>query len=83
MIATNKQTSIADLAWRDGGLVFNGLDKNHDGVITIDESPSAEQFREADADHDGRVTRDEFKVFWQRQRAKRADAKTQSTKAAE
>jgi peroxiredoxin len=83
MIATNKQTSIADLAWRDGGLVFNGLDKNHDGVITIDESPSAEQFREADADHDGRVTREEFKGFWQRQRAKRADAKTQSTKTAE
>jgi peroxiredoxin len=70
--ATNKQTSISELVWRDGGLVFNGLDKNHDGVITIDESPSAEQFREADADHDGKVTREEFKVFWQRQRAKRA-----------
>jgi hypothetical protein len=74
IIATNQQTSIADLAWRDGGLVFNGLDKNHDGVITIEESPSAEQFREADADHDGKVTREEFKIFWQRQRAKRASA---------
>jgi len=79
MIATNRQTSIADLAWRDGGLVFNGLDKNHDSVITIEESPSAEQFREADADRDGKVTREEFKVFWQRQRVKREAANTSSS----
>lgn len=77
IIATNKETSIADLAWRDGGLVFNGLDKNHDGVITIDESPSAQQFHDADADHDGKVTREEFKIFWQRQRGKRAAANSQ------
>jgi hypothetical protein len=69
--ATGKQPSLAEIAMRDGGFIFNGLDKNHDGVITIDESPSPGQFREADLDHDGKVTREEFRMFWQRQREKR------------
>ncbi len=69
--ATGAQPSLVEAALRDGGFIFNGLDKNHNGVITIDESPSAAQFRLADADHDGEVTRDEFKNYWQRQREKR------------
>ena len=56
---------------RDGRSIFNRLDQNHDGAITIEESPTPEQFRAADADHDGKVTREEFKVYWQRQREKR------------
>jgi thiol-disulfide isomerase/thioredoxin/mono/diheme cytochrome c family protein len=66
-----KKPSLIEMALRDGGLVFNGLDQNGDGKITIDESPSARQFREADADSDGSVTREEFRVFWQQQQAKR------------
>ena len=66
-----KKPSLIEMALRDGGLVFNGLDQNGDGNITIDESPSARQFREADADSDGSVTREEFRVFWQKQQAKR------------
>jgi hypothetical protein len=59
---------------RDGGMVFIGLDKNRDGKLTLDESPAPQQFREADADQDGFVTREEFRVFWQRQREKRRGA---------
>jgi hypothetical protein len=72
--ASAKQPSLVEAVMRDGGFIFNGLDKNHDGVITIKESPTAEQFRAADTDHDGKVTREEFKVYWQRQREKRKAA---------
>ncbi len=73
-IPAGEKVSIADAVMRDGGAIFEGLDKNHDGVITLDESPNAAQFREADTDQDGKVTREEFKVFWQKQRAKRRAA---------
>lgn len=66
--AVAKKSSVWELAMRDGGLVFSGLDKNRDGVITREESPSPEQFQIADSNGDGSVTREEFKVFWQRQR---------------
>ena len=69
------QVSLVEAALRDGGVIFNTLDKNHDGVITIDESPSAAQFRIADGDHDGKVTREEFKVYWQHRQEKRKPAK--------
>ncbi len=66
--------SIVELALRDGGLIFNGLDKNHDDKITLNEAPSAAQFRDADANGDGAVTREEFKVFWRRQADKKKAA---------
>jgi hypothetical protein len=62
-----KEASLLLAAARDGGVVFNLLDKNHDGKITINESPSRDAFGQADADVDGSVTREEFKVFWQKQ----------------
>ena len=68
---STKQPTLIELALHDGGLVFNGLDKNHDGKLTIDESPNAQQFRDADANSDGMVTREEFKAYWQH-RAKTA-----------
>jgi hypothetical protein len=67
----SEHVSIAEMALRDGGLVFMGLDKNRDGKLTPDEAPSPKQFEEADSDHDGIVTREEFKVYWQKQREKR------------
>ena len=66
-----KEPSLLEMALRDGGLVFNHLDKNHDGKITIDESPTPEAFREADTNGDGVVTREEFKVYWQRKQAEK------------
>jgi hypothetical protein len=75
--ASGQQPSLVEAVMRDGGFIFNGLDKNHDGVITIDESPTPAQFHAADADHDGKVTREEFKVYWQRQREKRKAANVQ------
>jgi len=69
------QASLVEAALRDGGFIFNSLDKNHDGVITIDESPSPAQFRIADADHDGKVTREEFKIYWQHRQEKRKPGK--------
>ena len=65
-----KQPSLIEMALRDGGLVFNGLDKNHDGKLTIDESPTPQQFRDADANSDGVVMREEFHVYWQKQAKK-------------
>ena len=67
---TIRQPSLIELALRDGGLVFNGLDKNREGKITIGESPTPQQFRDADANSDGSVTREEFRAFWQRQAKK-------------
>jgi len=66
-----KASSLVEMALRDGGLIFTRLDKNRDDKITLDESPSAASFQQADANNDGEVTRDEFKVFWQRQKKPR------------
>jgi mono/diheme cytochrome c family protein len=60
------QTSLIELAMRDGGVVFSSLDKNHDGKITPDETPSPKEFKDADADGDGVVTREEFAEYWKR-----------------
>src|ERR1700733_5158246 len=42
--------------------MFDGMDKNHDGVVTRKEYEeySHKWFREADANHDGKLTREEF-----------------------
>jgi hypothetical protein len=66
--------SIREVAMRDGGIVFVGLDKNRDGKITLDETPSPKEFRAADADGDGVVTREEFREYW-RKRTERARAR--------
>jgi hypothetical protein len=73
--ATAKQTSIAELVMRDGSLVFSGLDKNQDGLITREESPSAQQFQTADANGDGSVTREEFRTYWQQRNKRQSEAK--------
>ena len=54
----------------DGGLAFNGLDKDRDGKLVVEESPDAAAFHATDSDGDGVVTRAEFKVYW-RQHGKR------------
>ena len=65
--------SLIEMALRDGGLVFNRLDKNRDGVLTLDEAPTPQQFKDADADGDGVVTREEFRIIWlQKQKKKPA-----------
>jgi peroxiredoxin len=68
--ATAKRPSLREIALRDGGMVFNGLDKNRDGKLTMDESPTEQQFKDADANADGSVTREEFRVYWQKRREK-------------
>jgi len=65
--ASTKKVSLIEMAARDGGLIFNGLDKNRDGKLTPNESPTPQQFKDADADADGFVTREEFRVYWQKQ----------------
>jgi hypothetical protein len=65
--ATHRQPSLIEMALRDGGAVFNRLDRNHDGVLTVEESPTRRQFETADADGDGTVTREEFRAYWQAQ----------------
>ncbi len=57
-------------ALREGSAVFNQLDRNHDGKITPDESPSAAQFRAADVDQDGVVTREELRTLLQKRKKK-------------
>ena len=68
--ATAKRPSLREIALRDGGMVFNGLDKNRDGKLTIEESPTAQQFKDADADADAIVSREEFRIYLQKQREK-------------
>lgn len=63
------QVSLVELAMRDSGAIFNTLDKNHDGKITLDETPSPKEFDQADANHDGAVTREEFAEYWKRRTA--------------
>ncbi|MEY4691786.1 MAG: hypothetical protein RIT19_2111, partial [Verrucomicrobiota bacterium] len=48
---------------RPGGRVFEALDRNRDGRITPDESPSPAQFKAADADGNGEVTPEEFRAL--------------------
>lgn len=66
-VPAGERASLLEIALRDGGVVFNNLDKNRDGVITIEESPTPGQFKQADGDGDGKVTREEFKEFWRKQ----------------
>lgn len=48
---------------RPGGRAFEALDRNRDGRITPDESPSPAQFKAADADGNGEVTPEEFRAL--------------------
>lgn len=52
-------------AGRRGGpsRAFRALDRNRDGRITPDESPSPEQFKAADTDGNGEVSPDELNTF--------------------
>jgi len=50
-------------ARRGGSRAFQALDRNRDGRITPDESPSPEQFKAADADGNGEVSPDELRSF--------------------
>jgi len=68
--STGPAESIAEAALRDGRIVFMALDKNRDGKITLDESPSPKNFKDADADGDGIVTPEEFGEYWKRQAAR-------------
>jgi Ca2+-binding EF-hand superfamily protein len=68
--STGPAESIAEAALRDGRIVFMALDKNRDGKITLDESPSPKNFKEADANADGIVTLEEFGEYWKRQAAR-------------
>jgi len=61
-----EKVSLAQLAARDGTVMFNFLDRNHDGKITREEAPSPETFKVADEDADGVVTREELKKYLQR-----------------
>jgi hypothetical protein len=65
-----KGSSLIETALRDGGFLFNRLDKNRDGLLTLDESPTPQQFKDADADGDGVVTREEFRIIWQQRQKK-------------
>jgi len=58
--------SLLELTLLDGGLAFHGIDKNHDGLITLQEYPSSESFHAANVDRDEVVTRDEFRAFWKK-----------------
>ena len=65
-----RRYSLLELTALDGGLAFHGLDKNRDGVITLDESPRPASFHETDTDQDGAVTREEFKARWKQRSGK-------------
>jgi hypothetical protein len=60
---------------------FDALDRNHDGRITLDESPSPAQFKAADVDGNGEVTRDELKTFLQKSNTRAAAGSKPSSAA--
>jgi hypothetical protein len=66
---------------RGGSKAFDALDRNHDGRITLDESPSPAQFKAADADGNGEVTRDELKTFLQKSNPRAAAGSKPSSAA--
>jgi len=59
-----------EAAVRDGSALFRRLDRNKDGKITADESPSKQQFEAADANHDGVVTPEELRRLMGRSRSR-------------
>ena len=60
---------------------FDALDRNHDGRITLDESPSPSQFKAADVDGNGEVTREELKTFLQKSNTRAAAGSKPSSAA--
>ncbi len=60
---------------------FDALDRNHDGRITLDESPSPAQFKAADVDGNGEVTREELKTFLQKSNTRAAAGSKPSSAA--
>jgi EF hand len=62
----------ASAARGGGSKTFDSLDRNHDGRITPDESPSPAQFKAADKDGNGEVSREELKGFLQQQKRRRS-----------
>ena len=60
---------------------FDALDRNRDGRITLDESPSPAQFKAADADGNGEVTREELKTFLQKSNTRAAAGSKPSSAA--
>ena len=66
---------------RGGSKAFDSLDRNHDGRITLDESPSPDQFKAADANGNGEVSREELKAFLQKVNPRRAAGSKPSSEA--
>lgn len=64
---------------RGASRAFEALDRNRDGRITPDESPSPEQFKAADADRNGEVTPDELKAFLQKRDRRRSAGERSSS----
>jgi hypothetical protein len=60
---------------------FDALDRNHDGRITLDESPSPAQFKAADVDGNDEVSREELKTFLQKSNPRRAAGSKPSSEA--
>lgn len=54
------------------GKTFESLDRNRDGRITPDESPSPAQFKAADVDANGEVTPDELRALMRKRDRRRA-----------
>jgi hypothetical protein len=56
-------SAIHTHAQTPGEAAFQRLDKNHDGMITRDESPGPDGFAAADTDKSGAVTPEEFRRY--------------------